>query len=1649
MIDKYNIASLVIVYPVPFNFIKITQNFEDALEVSEIGFVEINDHRVIENDGEFVHPTAIESVTPGISDATVHIPAIIDTYKKNAHVNVGGSTIQFSDDKLSPYTVEKVGLVKLEDSVGDVSNFINSDVVAIKALGDGKVEWNQGVDVKNGFRPAFGFKFEHEDGMTYSDTFKLTYQISEGLGDTTPVVSENPYWETTVLEAEAVSAQGDDLTEMQINFTMFHTDYNEFSERGFSQTFPENFNLVTSDELTFVNKPTVWSDNTVGVFFNAKAGNFSLTFNDDRFSTAVTGSIADPKGNYVASEPTVQEFNGGVAYAFQIVEGSDVIELKDGKGEVVVTIDGNVQETVDVVYDGHNTFQVAITTEDDLRKGLAIKGTFYLGLNEVPVEVDFTKEIEITDHQVTVEDTEFSDNGDNTTDLTITYTTDADTLVFGDKLPAAITVDGVKVQPKSKEENVDGEAKAIVVYTVPSNYRKIDVANSGVVELDDFNTATFADEREIVNENIEVPNPDSDFEIALDDIIITPTNVVPVMNASEDEGFVAFSSSDWDSSRETMLVKPENIFDRNKILHWGQGNKQWPAAIGVQLPEAKTVKSYQFTNRTLGNVSNFVTAWTFEGSNDGENWDVLDTRTDTTQPDFTQMRYYDVETPGEYSYYRLNITNSSSSSHDVATLGDLYLFEEVKGEVTALEATFVYRLEENGVERSEGTIFIEDNQIPSLNVDGTNIKPKQVKVLDKHNSGALVLVYDLPVFFKTASQNFNQDLIIGIDTPIEVSDNRTIENDYVWAEKPLTPVVMTPENSLHVIAPKAVHPILKSGESIDGWTISTSDYRGSKPDPMFDRYPNAFSSGLIVGSNGTLTITGPEPFKVNAFTLVGPISGTQYPEVWSLSGSLDGKEWAEVGRWDSVPFTGIDQQRFCTLAKTEEYQYYRFMVQQSAGSQWNAAELVLHYIETESGIPETLELTLGISPPTGITVEELEGMSEETGITDDIVVDGVTISPTGTQLGGSAGNKYYRVYEVPVDFEKININKVGEYEISKDRKLVWKDVQEITNPGGWVKGPTTWIPSTLTIGEIEPMEVEAGVPNQVVGVIPVTFPGVLPEDADFSTLFSVTSAADTLNKSISAAKLSLETVIDEENSTEEFTVAKVNVIYADALPYAIRLRDSDIPDPTMRVTVKVTTSPTNTDITFPVIPTVEEGSVKVSVDHMTINALGSTASIYLKLTSESNPDLLFNGPAFPKETQLFVEGLGKDLPVYTTAPTYTGNVQGPTTYQLTARTVLEEFGDYPLVINDPSFSQTPIMLSFVDPTIEHTATYLSSTMDEENSLLWVDVQVSDENGPVDYGNAKIYTKTGDSVVVGGTGLSYNPYLLRAPSKWDGKNILSFSVLINAVTQRYVDEGMEIHSKIQLGDATSSATISLVNIDIVIPPQKDPNEADPDAEYELRFVENAINEDNMSITYELYKDGEAYTNEKGSIPVNEGKPVITFNDEEMPYLVGTGWNYTVTPAKLVLSVPLPEDHGDNFQFGVTGYLLLGSNEVQVPFEFEMDNRILETAFTIKDSEGNVISDESTIDFVEDGKATVSAKNIDGNEAIALIIGEDVIETTVDEDGNLSASFDLVAGDYIVTLDATDLNGNHVSEGLTFTVNEAVDEEPVETDPEEEE
>ena len=121
---------------------------------------------------------------------------------------------------------------------------------------------------------------------------------------------------------------------------------------------------------------------------------------------------------------------------------------------------------------------------------------------------------------------------------------------------------------------------------------------------------------------------------------------IPQMTSNNTPSGVANASS-------SSAGQPWQAFDRDNVSFWVSNslNTGW---LSYQFPTSKIIKTYGFFTPAITSTRSPKT-WTFEGSNDGVTWVVLDTQTNFT---IVASTFYSFNTSNttSYTFYRINIT---------------------------------------------------------------------------------------------------------------------------------------------------------------------------------------------------------------------------------------------------------------------------------------------------------------------------------------------------------------------------------------------------------------------------------------------------------------------------------------------------------------------------------------------------------------------------------------------------------------------------------------------------------------------------------------------------------------------------------------------------------------------------------------------------------------------------------------------------------------------------------------------------------------------------------------------------------------------------------------------------------------------------------
>lgn len=142
------------------------------------------------------------------------------------------------------------------------------------------------------------------------------------------------------------------------------------------------------------------------------------------------------------------------------------------------------------------------------------------------------------------------------------------------------------------------------------------------------------------------------------------TNLVPTMTSAIAPSGEAFGDDD------TVGHEPWRALDGSGSTYWTPSPSQTNGVLGYEFATAKAVGNYSIVpysyvlmgSSALG-VVGAPSTWTFEGSNNGTSWTVLDTRTDFRAWLFDSSGYARADFPmtnaTAYKFYRLNISATS------------------------------------------------------------------------------------------------------------------------------------------------------------------------------------------------------------------------------------------------------------------------------------------------------------------------------------------------------------------------------------------------------------------------------------------------------------------------------------------------------------------------------------------------------------------------------------------------------------------------------------------------------------------------------------------------------------------------------------------------------------------------------------------------------------------------------------------------------------------------------------------------------------------------------------------------------------------------------------------------------------------------------
>lgn len=298
----------------------------------------------------------------------------------------------------------------------------------------------------------------------------------------------------------------------------------------------------------------------------------------------------------------------------------------------------------------------------------------------------------------------------------------------------------------------------------------------------------------------------------------------------------------------------------------------------------RTVSRYTLTSAN-DDPGRDPAAWVLEGSADGENWAVLDSRSDQVFRGRHTENSYEIEAPAAFAYYRLRITQNSGDGE--TQLAEVTLWEVGSGKAAAIPDANVPR----SLTLSASAVCLVEGTTVALAAEEAGV------YFAADNSGAVLLI-------PTAE---------GVTVWGHGSGDAT-----VWA--------FTPEGA---VAACKVH-VIGEGSYLNCTTAFAGQYDKSVKAAFDD---DRTTSVKLSGSDVTVEYTMTDALcAVNRYAIV---SGTEDkacdPKSWTLEGSVNGTDWVLLDSRSDEIFQGRQLKRVFDFENTACYTHFRLHITSNNG----------------------------------------------------------------------------------------------------------------------------------------------------------------------------------------------------------------------------------------------------------------------------------------------------------------------------------------------------------------------------------------------------------------------------------------------------------------------------------------------------------------------------------------------------------------------------------------------------------------------------------------------------------------------------------------------------------------------------------------------
>lgn len=444
-------------------------------------------------------------------------------------------------------------------------------------------------------------------------------------------------------------------------------------------------------------------------------------------------------------------------------------------------------------------------------------------------------------------------------------------------------------------------------------------------------------------------------------------------------GTLSVSSENNNANENSSKVVDNNYTTKFLLFNFGTLK---PLRIQWQANAAAVAGIYTLTSGNDASDRD-PKAWTLEGSNNGTDWTVLDTRSNESFANRLMTKTFFFQNTAAYTHYRLMITENNG--------GGLFQMTEWRLLTAAAPAAPTNLV----VQAPAGTETVLTWTDASNSEDGF-----EVEVSTDGTTFSLV---------ETVATNVNSYTHTGLDVSTKYYYRVTAKNPF--GKSAYT-------NTAEATTLSFPEPLIDLTNN--GGTLSV-EHENTNANENSSKFIDNKADTKFLVSHGSLWIKYVSTDKaiLSKYTITsGNDAPERDPKDWVLEGSNNGSDWTSIDTRSGEVFTGRTQKRTFIFSNTKPFNYYRITLTTAGGSAFQAAEWELwgRKLEVPAGPGN---LTVKALSETEIDITWKDNSLNETGFEIERSADGTTYEVVGTVAANVAqfkntgltagGGYYYRV----------------------------------------------------------------------------------------------------------------------------------------------------------------------------------------------------------------------------------------------------------------------------------------------------------------------------------------------------------------------------------------------------------------------------------------------------------------------------------------------------------------------------------------------------------------------------------------------------------------------------------------------------------------